>query len=58
MRAMPTSLSTRSLSRKRLVLLTYDLKHKEDLEERQIISAKLSLFQLGVWAPEQGLQEE
>lgn len=42
MRAIPTCLSKRSLSGKGLTSLTYDLKHKEDLEEGQIISEKLN----------------
>lgn len=56
--SIPTHLSKRSLSGKGLTSLTYDLKHKEDLEEGQIISEKLDLFQLRRWASKQGSKEE
>lgn len=58
MRAIPTRLSKRSLSGKGLTSLTYDLKHKEDLKEGQIISEKLNLFQPRGWASEQGPREK
>lgn len=58
MRAIPTRLIKCSLSGKGLTSLTYDLKHKEDLKEGQIISEKLNLFQPRGWASEQGPREE